>query len=269
MQFRINGADRYTAKDVEIVLEARDGLEAERLANERNVMVSSVTALPFRVLFEPFSEFRNSSAMGFKQLVKLTPHTSLIEGWWCDRPVKLLSKVQTPFGSKVTVVSVCVDVLYSVQERTIILRYLALSRSPSIGPFTTNVASPRTGEAWQACQICSQAQLAEVVRKELLSEGSRLRKLMLGKWYGEHHDVFAKDLTDTLNAGGTPEQIAAIIRLARRGIRLTFIYTKELGQSEKRRVIVQGVSGSMLRAKDMKDGQIKSFRLDRITDVER
>ena len=42
MKFRIVGADRETGEDVEIVVDARDEVAAETIANRRNIMVSSV-----------------------------------------------------------------------------------------------------------------------------------------------------------------------------------------------------------------------------------
>ena len=42
MKFQIVGADRETGEDVEIIVDARDEVDAETIANRRNIMVSSV-----------------------------------------------------------------------------------------------------------------------------------------------------------------------------------------------------------------------------------
>lgn len=42
MKFRIVGADRQTGEDIEIVVDARDEVDAETIASRRNIMVSSV-----------------------------------------------------------------------------------------------------------------------------------------------------------------------------------------------------------------------------------
>ena len=45
MNFQIVGADRETGEDVEIVVDARDEVDAETIANRRNIIVSSVVLL--------------------------------------------------------------------------------------------------------------------------------------------------------------------------------------------------------------------------------
>ncbi len=42
MKFQVVGADRKTGEDVEIIVDARDDVAAETVANRRNIMVSSV-----------------------------------------------------------------------------------------------------------------------------------------------------------------------------------------------------------------------------------
>lgn len=68
MKFQIVGADRETGEDVEIVVDARDEVDAETIANRRNIIVSSVVlvrSLP--------PEPQQSPSIGAKTNVKQCP----------------------------------------------------------------------------------------------------------------------------------------------------------------------------------------------------
>jgi len=53
MRYEVFGADRETGEDVEIVINASDEVDAEAVANKRNVMVQRVTPLPVAIAHPP------------------------------------------------------------------------------------------------------------------------------------------------------------------------------------------------------------------------
>lgn len=194
----------------------------------------------------------------------------VVDGFWCESPIKLPTKARTPMGSKISLVKVCVDIHYSIEGDNIVLHRVQLSRAGGrIAGSTTgvNVASERTGEAWSASEICRESYLVEAVQQDLSSEDSRLRRIMVGKWRDVNRDALVESLADALNAQASPDQIARLISSAGRGNDVIFTYTKPKGVSETRHVSVQGVSGNSIRARDHKDGEVKNFRIDRISDA--
>jgi len=113
-----------------------------------------------------------------------------VEAYWCDSPIKLADKVETPAGSHISVVRVCVDIEYSVLRGNISLRGMKLSGGGSgiFGSDTSvNVASHRTGEAWFASRICSTSELEAAVRRDLSVTNSNLLRIMMGKWRALDH----------------------------------------------------------------------------------
>jgi len=193
--------------------------------------------------------------------------TLVAEGYWCDTPIKFDNAIKTPGGSKVTVVTVCVDIDYHVEGEHIILHGVRLSGGSTVGGLVINMASQRTGEAWRAKRIAPDSCLLEAVQKDLSLTDSRLRRTMMGKRRAANPGASAETLVDALNAKASPDRIAELIGAAGRGSEITFTYTKPEGDSEVRRVSVQEVSGNLLRARDHKDGTVKSFRFDRITNA--
>jgi hypothetical protein len=194
----------------------------------------------------------------------------VVDAYWCESSVKLPAKLRTPCGSNVTVVNVCVDIHYTVDHGSITLRRVHLSRGGgrimgSNAPI--NVAAERTGEAWIASSVCSESQLVDAVQRDLSGDDSRLRRIMMGKWRERNRDGLVKSLADALNAQASPDEIAQLISNAGRGNDIVFTYTKPKGGSDTRRVSVQGVSGNSIRARDHKDGNVKNFRIDRITNA--
>jgi len=194
----------------------------------------------------------------------------VVDAFWCDSSVKLPNKVQTPMGSNVTVVNVCVDVHYSIDGGNIILHRVRLSHGGGrITGLSTpiNVASDRTGEAWYASYICPESYLVEAIQEDLSSADSRLRKIMMRKWGDVNRDVLVQSLADFLNTHAPPDQIARLIAAAGRGNDIVFTYTKARGNPEARHVFVQGASGNSIRARDHKDDKVKNFRIDRIANA--
>jgi len=134
---------------------------------------------------------------------------------------------------------------------------------------TINVASKRTGEAWRTFGICSESHLRDAVERDLSSGESRLRRIMMGKWRDVNRDAFAQSVAEALNSRVPAEELARLIATAGRGNEISFTYTKPNGRSQRRQVSVWGVSGKCIRAEDHKDGKVKNFRIDRITNAAR
>jgi hypothetical protein len=61
------------------------------------------------------------------------------------------------------------------------------------------MSAKRTGEAWRASVIRPESILFDLVNHELSVKDSNLRRLMLGKWYGEHRSKNEDCLRDTSN----------------------------------------------------------------------
>jgi hypothetical protein len=196
--------------------------------------------------------------------------TLVVEAFWCESPIKLPTKVQTPLGRRVTVINVCVDVHFSFEDGNVVLQRVALSRGGgriSGSSLPINVSSQRTGEAWYASSIAPESALIEAVKRDLSVDESRLGRIMLGKWRAQNRPALVRSLVDALNAHASPEEIEGLITTAGRGNDIVFTYTKANGASETRRVCVRGVLGNSIRATDRKDEKVKSFRIDRITNA--
>jgi len=107
----------------------------------------------------------------------------VIEAYWCKTAIKLPTKLQTPLGGNVTMITVCVDIHFVVEGDNIALRRVQLSGAGGImgSGSPVNVAARRRGEAWYATGICPESTLKEVVESDLASEKSPLRRMMLAK----------------------------------------------------------------------------------------
>jgi hypothetical protein len=194
----------------------------------------------------------------------------MFEGYWCVSTVKLPAKVKTPLGSSISVIQVCVDIDYSVQEGDVTLHRVWLSRSGgtiSGSSISMNVAAARIGEGWLASNICDESLLVQAVDKDLKRNDSQLRKMMIAKWRSQNRDSFTKSLADALNAHASIGEIRTLLATNGQGQALVFRYTKLKGESEIRHVTIEGVSGESIRALDHKDNAFKNFRIDRISDA--
>lgn len=192
-----------------------------------------------------------------------------VEAYWCSNVIKLPSKIETPTGSKVTLITVCVDVNYRLNGPSIEVLRVQLSRSGGLimgSHEPINVAASRTGEAWFAYGVCPESCLRQVVLDELQMEGSSLRRIMLGKWRQRFGPEDPTPLVDALNAKAAPQDILRLLR-GRRGTRVRFTYTKADGTVSNRDVVVEGMSGNLLRAVEQEGRDAKSFRLDRMNNV--
>jgi hypothetical protein len=194
--------------------------------------------------------------------------TLVMEGHWCLSEIALPAKVRTPLGGNITIINVCVDIHYVVENGVVVVRKVELSRAGGgiMGSGTaSNVAAARTGESWHATHICPESALREALESEAESEKARLRKRMLEQWRQLNRKHLYGSLIEAINAHASPAEIERRVATAGPGNDIAFTYTKPDGSSSTRKVTVQGVSGASLRASDHKDGQVKSFRIDRIS----
>ena len=117
------------------------------------------------------------------------PNICTIRGYWCNSAVRLAKPLRTPLGSRITILTVCVDVHYSVQGGEIVLHGVELTRSAGNGLEACNVASPRTGEAFRAIRVYPESELIKAVQDDLSAVPSHLGRLMLGKWREANPDA--------------------------------------------------------------------------------
>jgi hypothetical protein len=194
----------------------------------------------------------------------------VVEGYWCESEIKLPTKVRTPLGGNITLVTVCVDIRYSVENGNIAVRGVQFSRSGSslMGSSSAlNVAAARRGEAWHATYICPESTLKAAVENDLACEKSRLSRIMMSRWREANSGSLQQSLAVAINNHASPDEIQQLISEVDREYDITFKYTKPDGSSITRRATVLGVSGASLRARDHKDGEVKSFRIDRISNA--
>jgi len=128
-----------------------------------------------------------SNGLSLKNLFPPREETMWVEGFWCNTPVKLPNKITTPLGSKVTVVTMCVDVEYTMRERKIVVLKvrLALKNKGASGQ-PRNMSAERVGESFFAYSITPHSILLSLVDQELGREGSNMRRVMYGQWGGKH-----------------------------------------------------------------------------------
>ena len=194
-----------------------------------------------------------------------------IEAFDLDTPIKLPSKVETPLGSKVSVVNLCVDVQYEVRDRQIVIKQARISSRGRPGPSgqMCNVKAARLGEVWYARQLpISRADLLNTIEQEIALSESNLRRRMIAKWLDGNGSSIAQPVIDALNARQSATEIEALIRTAGRGHRISFTYDSPQRGPERRVVILRGASGNSIRATDTKDDDEKNFRIDRIINVQ-
>jgi hypothetical protein len=121
-----------------------------------------------------------------KRAFSSTAGTSYIEGFHLDTAVKLPQKIETPGGSKVSVIIPVVDIWYAINGQAIDVRKVRLSKTGGmLGHMRVNMASKR-GEAFYAQGVCGESQLREAVEKEIAKNNSGLKRMMFGRWKAEH-----------------------------------------------------------------------------------
>lgn len=195
----------------------------------------------------------------------------VVEGCRLDTSIKLSHPITTPGGSRVTLISFCVNVHYSMdnQGNPVIHRVQLWHPDGSVSDVLArcNVFATHKGEAWYASSFQPESALMLAVEAELALKDSWLRRMMMGRWRAENRGELAQSIAESLNNRSEPEPISKLIATAGRGKEISFTYTKTDGIYRTRQVSVVGVSGNLLRARDLEDGEFKSFRIDRISNA--
>lgn len=250
-----------------------------------------VGCLSMLLLFIGLRGIRGNNKTG-KRIKRSKTGPCTIEGWWCETAIKLAKSVITPLGGKVTSIVACVDIRYEVQNRNILLLNVSLAM-PKNGSF--NVAAKRRGEAWKVARICSDSELLKMIQIEM-REGSRLRKVMLGRWHDTHHDHCTQSIPQIIIGNALPtdnvehewEDPALIqndnapwrpwmrkgrlYRAIREGRYIHVAYQKKDGEEATVRILYpKKITKGKMRADDLTPGKtpgIKTFIVDRITYVE-
>ena len=108
---------------------------------------------------------------------------------------------------------------------------------------------PQVAEERHGTPIVSvlKSALLQAVQRDLEADGSRLRRMMMGKWRDSNRRSLLRSLAEALNEGASSTEIASLISTSGRGNDIAFTYTKPDGTSTVRHVSVQGVSGASLR----------------------
>jgi hypothetical protein len=127
-------------------------------------------------------------------LSKLWParrKTLAVESYWCGTPLKSASQVKTPLGSSVTLLDVCLDIVYSVRAGEITIHGASLAKTGTALPGCppANMAANRTGEAFYAQNFEPESVLIELVENELGEPTNSLRRIMFGKWRDAYGDA--------------------------------------------------------------------------------
>lgn len=194
-----------------------------------------------------------------------------IEAFHLDTPIKLPSKITTPLGSKVTVITVCVDIRYAMRDREIVVHKVRLSRGRvfEMSGQLVNVKAERLGEVWHASTLpVSESLLRQAVEQEIAIKGSNLRRMMTGSWLAANGSNIAQPVIDALNAKKSAAEIDSLLEAAGRSHRISFTYSSPKRGPERRVVLLHGAAGNSIRTTDTKDQDTKMFRIDRIANVQ-
>ena len=111
----------------------------------------------------------------------LPPGCVVLTAWWGESRVTLPKPVKTPFGSRVSVVTACIDIYFTTApDGGFIIHRVELSRGASLEGHSLNVASVR-GEAWAWEGDFPEDRLRSLVSAELQRKDQELRKRMAWK----------------------------------------------------------------------------------------
>jgi hypothetical protein len=200
-----------------------------------------------------------------------SPPLLRLEGYRLPKGIKLSHPIITPGGGRVTLVSFCVNVDYSMDdEGSPTIHRVELWQPDDTSDFhgSCNIFATRRGEAWHARFVRPESLLVHAVNTELASENSDLRRIIVNRWHVENRRKAIKAISEGLNEKMGPEELANRLETFGAGRHMSFRYTKPDGSSRIRQVSVWKVTGNILKAKDLEDGQIKSFQLDNISDAQ-
>ena len=207
-----------------------------------------------------------------KSLVGLTDKSLLVvNGYHLESGVRLAHPVTTPLGGRVTLVSFCVNVFYSIDESgTPVVHDVELWQPDATVTdvlATCNTFATRRGEAWRSTRVEPKELLMFAVKTELELEKSGLRRIMLGRWYADTRELVTQTVADLLNKRSDPEEIRTLLATARGGCKLSFDYTKSDGYPSTRSISATSLSGKLLRGHELESGEYNSFHIDRISNA--
>jgi hypothetical protein len=191
-----------------------------------------------------------------------------VTNWYLSEPVKLPHPVTTGFGRRVTVVCPYDDIEYKVVDRNVKVLQAMMSTGSTMGrDLRVNIDSPRTGEAWFTPSLSPSSTLVQHVSAIITDYNSSLRGVMFAKWRAANPTDATEALCEAINNQDPVERIRQFCFGAETGqtIKVTFLSPKR--GLENRVLVVDGLKGEMLLAKDCKDGRFKTFRLDRISNA--
>lgn len=204
-----------------------------------------------------------------KSLVSPAGKPLWIDAFHLDTPIKLPTRIQSPGGSKVTVITVCVDVRYEMRDKQIVIKQVRLSRGKLFEAAGKNVnVASRSGEVWFARELpITEAVLRKAVEEEISPRDSNLRRMMIGQWLGANASSIAQPVIDAINARRSAKEIDSLLEAAGRSHRISFTYESPNKAAERRVAVLRSATGDSVRATDTKDHETKSFRIDRMTNV--
>jgi len=196
--------------------------------------------------------------------------TLRVEAYHFSRPIKLPKPVVTGFRRRVTVVYPIVDVDYCIDKGSIVVHDVRMSQSgTSIGGSScrVNVMSWRGGEAFYVQSLSPSSLLMQRVLEDVCERRGYLRRTMYAQWRRRCPWEVRPVLVAALNQQLPAEHIRHLI--GNEGVfgDVAFSYDSPKRGVEERVVTVHSVQGESLQATDRKDGNPKTFRMDRISNV--
>jgi hypothetical protein len=206
----------------------------------------------------------------FSSLFQSHAQSLRIDNWYLSDPIKLPRPILTGFGRRVRVVCPYVDIEYTVQDHSISILYAGMSQTGSTilgSNFRLNITAERIGEAFFVSSISPPSILLDEVTKVAADQRSALRRVMLEKWSKAFPVESSAAFCEAINAKAPVEYLRAIAATEDSGRTVEFTYDSPKRGPEQRKVVLDGFQGDLLRARDCRDGSMKTFRLDRISNV--
>jgi hypothetical protein len=117
----------------------------------------------------------------FSKLWPARRQTLTVESYSCGASLKSPWKIKTPLGSSVTLLTVCLDIVYSIRAGQISVHRTSLAKTGGLN-HPNNMFATRTGEAFYANNFQPESVLVELVEHELGQPNNALRRIMFGKW---------------------------------------------------------------------------------------
>ena len=197
-------------------------------------------------------------------------NTLRIEAYEFSKPIKLPKPVRTGFMRRVTVVYPIVDIDYCIKKGTIEVHDVRMAQAGTTilgSSFRFNIISWRGGEAFYVRTLSPSSLLMQRVLEDASMPRSYLRRIMYEKWRRECPLEVRPALVDALNQRLSADEVRHLI--GNEGVfgDVAFSYDSPQRGIEDRVVTVHSVQGESIQATDHKDGNAKTFRIDRISNA--